>query len=280
MRSHASCGVIDWRHCIVPYTGRATAWIEKMNASRQMNVPPVPSSEWCYFLDVDGTLIEIADSPDAVHVDTALLDLIARLHQKTGGAVALISGRAIMDLDQRLGALRLPVAGQHGLERRDVAGRLRTHVAPQAARHAIQLALAPVLARHPGLLLEDKGMTLALHYRKVPHLAAYARRLIARLTRSAGAGLEVQYGKCVAEVKPSGVDKGTAVADYLQEPPFRGRRPVFIGDDLNDEHGFAKVNALDGVSIRVGNGRSCARYRLPDVTAVRHWLAHAVSNGS
>ncbi len=251
-----------------------------MNASRQQHFPPAPSVNWCFFLDVDGTLIEIAGTPDDVHVDTALLDLIARLHRATGGAVALISGRALSDLEDRLGTVRLPVAGQHGLERRDVAGRLWMHAAPPAAKHTIQEALAPVMASHPGLLLEDKGLTLALHYRRAPHLAAYARRLMAGLARNAGADLEVQYGKCVAEIKPSGVDKGTAVAEYLKESPFRNRRPVFIGDDLNDEHGFAKVNKMDGISIKVGKGRSCARFRLPDTTAVRYWLEDALKGNT
>ena len=238
--------------------------------------PPAPCVDWAYFLDVDGTLIDIADTPDAVRVDTALLDLIARLSRASGGAVALVSGRALSDLEHRLGTLRLPLAGQHGLERRDAAGRLWIHAAPPAAKCAIKEALAPVLARYPGLLLEDKGLTLALHYRLAPQLAAYAHRLMVRLVGAAGAGLEVQRGKSVAEVKPFGIDKGTAVTEYLAESPFRGRRPVFIGDDLNDEHGFAEVNKLDGISIKVGKGGSCARFRVRDVAAVRRWLGDAL----
>lgn len=238
--------------------------------------PPAARIEWAYFLDVDGTLLDIADTPDAVRVDTALLDLIARLYRESGGAMALVSGRAISDLERLLGALRLPLAGQHGLERRDATGRLWIHAAPPAAKCAIKEALAPVLARHPGLLLEDKGLTLALHYRLAPQLASYAHRLMVRLANDADAGLEVQRGKCVVEVKPSDVDKGTAVAEYISESPFKGRRPVFIGDDLNDEHGFAEVNKLNGISIKVGKGGSCARYRLPDVAAVRRWLGKAL----
>lgn len=239
-------------------------------------LPPAPRIEWAYFLDVDGTLIDIAETPDAVHVDTALLDLIARLYKESGGAMALVSGRAISDLEQLLGTLRLPLAGQHGLERRDAAGRLWIHAAPPAAKCSIKEALAPVLASHPGLRLEDKGLTLALHYRLAPHLASYVQTLMARLARDAEAGLEVQRGKRVAEVKPSGIDKGTAVAEYLSESPFQGRRPVFIGDDLNDEHGFAEVNRLGGISIKVGKGKSCAQFRLRDVAAVRKWLNEAL----
>lgn len=243
---------------------------------RRIRRPPAACAEWAFFLDVDGTLLDLADTPSAVRVDMALLELIGRLYRMTGGAVALVSGRSISGLEDLLGALRLPIAGQHGLERRDAAGRLWIHAAPPGAKCAIRDALVPVLARHPGLLMEDKGLTLALHYRRAPHLAAYAHRLMARLMEEAGGGLEIQRGKRVVEVKPAGIDKGTAVAEYLAESPFRGRHPVFIGDDLNDEHGFAEVNRLDGTSIKVGGGASCARYRLADVGAVRLWLADAL----
>jgi len=238
--------------------------------------PPAAHAGWAFFLDVDGTLLEIADTPSAVHVDTDLLELVAQLHELSGGAVALVSGRSISDLEALLGEARLPLAGQHGLERRDAAGRLWIHAAPPVAKCAIKESLAPVLDRHPGLLLEDKGLTLSLHYRHAPHLAAYAHRLMARLMREAGGELELQKGKCVIEIKPAGVDKGTAVAEYLTESPFRGRHPVFIGDDLNDEHGFAEVNRMGGISIKVGTGLSCAAYRLSGVAAVRRWLGDAL----
>lgn len=243
---------------------------------RRARPPPAPSLGWAYFLDVDGTLINIAETPQAIVVDHTLLELIASLHRASGGALALVSGRMISDLQSHLGMPQLPLAGLHGLERRDSTGRLWIHAAAPAAKSAIKEALAPILARHPGLLLEDKGLTLALHYRQAPMLAAYAHQLMGRFANAPGQGLELQRGKCVVEIKPAGIDKGTAVAEYLAEPPFKGRRPVFIGDDLNDEHGFAGVNALDGISIKVGKGASCARFRLPDVAAVRHWLGDAL----
>jgi len=239
-------------------------------------LPPAPSLNWAYFLDVDGTLINIADTPGDVLVDTTLLDLIASLHRASGGAVALVSGRMISDLQSRIGLSQLPLAGLHGLERRDSTGRLWIHAAPPATKSAIKEALAPVLARHPGLLLEDKGLTLALHYRQAPELASYVHQIMGRFANQEGQGLELQRGKRVVELKPAGIDKGTAVAEYLAELPFRGRRAVFIGDDLNDEHGFAEVNKMDGISIKVGKGNSCARFRLPDVAAVRHWLGIAL----
>jgi len=238
--------------------------------------PTPPRVDWAFFVDVDGTLLEIADTPSAVRVDLDLLELIGQLYRHSGGALALVSGRSISDLEAMLGTLRLPLAGQHGLERRDAAGRLWIHAAPPAAKCAIKEALRPVLERHPGLLLEDKGLTLALHYRQAPHLAAYAQRLMLRLMSEVDGGLELQKGKRVVELKPAGIDKGTAVAEYLTESPFSNRHPVFIGDDLNDEHGFAEVNRLDGTSIKVGPGASCARYRLAHVAAVRHWLNEAL----
>ncbi|MHB8948086.1 MAG: trehalose-phosphatase [Rhodoferax sp.] len=240
------------------------------------NAPPDPSLDWAYFLDVDGTLINIADTPDAVVVDRALLNLIADLHRATNGALALVSGRMISDLQSRTGLTQLPMAGLHGLERRDSSGRLWINAATPAAKSAIKTALEPVVAVHPGLLLEDKGLTLALHYRQAPTLAAYVHRLMGQLVQLHGPGLELQRGKCVVEIKPAGVDKGAAVAEYLVEFPFKGRRPVFIGDDQNDEQGFAAVNEQDGVSIKVGRGPSCARYRLANVAAVHRWLGNAL----
>ena len=238
--------------------------------------PPAPRLDWAYFLDVDGTLINIADTPEAVLMDQTLLDLIENLYRASGGAMALVSGRMISDLQNRIGLPQLPLAGLHGLERRDSSGRLWIHAAPPATKSAIKEALAPVLARHPGLLLEDKGLTLALHYRLTPRLAGYVHQLMSRFANAPEQGLELQRGKYVVEIKPAGIDKGTAVAEYMAEVPFKNRRPVFIGDDLNDEHGFAEVNKRDGISIKVGKGPSCARFWLPDVAAVHHWLGEAL----
>lgn len=241
---------------------------------RKIHIPPPPRMDWAYFLDVDGTLIELAMTPDAIEVDHALPVLLETLHRQTGGALALISGRAVADLDRHIGILQVPRAGQHGLERRDAAGRLWRHETPESVKRALLEALAPLLARHGGLLLEDKGSTLAIHYRRAPMLGAYVHRFLGRLVSDIGQGLQLQAGKRVVEVKPAGVDKGMAVAEYLTEAPFLGRLPVFIGDDITDETAFALVNERGGISVKVGPGRSCARYRLPGVAAVRAWLAY------
>ena len=239
-------------------------------------LPPPAERGWAYFLDVDGTLLELAMTPDAIHVDPELPALLAGLQHASDGALALVSGRSLSDLDRRLPVPRLPKAGQHGLERRDALGRLWLHAPPSRAKEAIQNALAPVLDENPGLLLEDKGLSLALHYRLAPEMAFYVRDLMGRLVAELGEGLVVQEGKRVVEVKPAGIDKGTAIAEYLTEAPFAGRRPVFIGDDKSDEHGFAVVNERDGVSIGVGPAARTARYRLASVGAVRSWLGGAL----
>jgi trehalose 6-phosphate phosphatase len=236
---------------------------------------PPARPHWAYFLDVDGTLIEFADTPGGVHVDDALLGLVARLHHACGGALALVSGRTLADLEHRLGSVRIPLAGQHGLERRDAAGRCHTHATPPVAKRELRRRLDAVVARHPGLLLEDKGLTLALHYRQAPALAAWLHRLLAAWIAEVD-DLQLQKGKRVLEIKPAGFDKGSAIAEFMAEAPFQNRVPVFIGDDVTDEHGFARVNLLGGHSIKVGAGRTAARYRLTDVAAVRGWLAGAL----
>lgn len=246
-----------------------------MPVTKKSPLPPA-RAEWAYFLDVDGTLIELAASPGAVQVDDALLGLVARLHHACGGALALVSGRSLGDLERLLGSVRIPLAGQHGLERRDALGRLHTHATPPAAKRGLRQRLDALVARHPGLLLEDKGLTLALHYRQAPQLAAWLHRQLAEWV-AATEGLQLQKGKRVLEIKPAGFDKGSAIAEFMAEPPFHGRRPVFIGDDVTDEHGFARVNLIDGLTVKVGAGKTAARHRLASTAAVRAWLAAAIS---
>lgn len=238
---------------------------------------PDARADWAYFMDMDGTLIDIAASPDAIHVDHALIGLIARLHRACDGAVALISGRGLDDIERRLGGVRIPVGGQHGLERRDAFGRLHVHAAAPEGWESLRKELEAVAASHAGLLLEDKGLTLALHYRQVPELASFVHRTMRRLVDEIDSGLGLQRGKCVVEIKPLGFDKGSVIEEFLAEPPFVGRRPVFIGDDVTDEYGFTAVNRRDGISIKVGAGRTEARWRLPDVAGVRKWLGSALA---
>lgn len=239
---------------------------------------PAPRSDWAYFFDIDGTLVDIAATPSEVRLEQQVLELILRLFDATGGALALISGRTISDIDSIFHSARLPVAGQHGMERRDSRGRftLDRSSVDKLSRHRAQLA--EIAARHPGLLLEDKELSLALHYRRQPSLGSYAHRLMRTVQRQIGPDYSVLRGKRIVELKRSGRDKGQSVREFMGEPPFMGRVPVFVGDDTTDEPGFAVVNSLGGISIKVGRGGSQARWRLGDVQAVRSWLVRGERN--
>ncbi len=235
--------------------------------------PPAPSADWAYFFDLDGTLLDFTDVPDGLRIDDALRGQIGRLYDQTGGAVALISGRSLADIDRLLDGVRLPAAGQHGTERRDAMGRITHHDFPRDRLEWAHARLAEATAGRSGLLVEHKGLSLALHYRRAPRLGGYAHRLVRSLAPKLGTQFSIQPGKRIVEVKPAGKDKGVALVEFMAEEPFRGRTPIFVGDDLTDEYGFRAVNRLGGYSIKVGPGRTAARWRLPNVRAVRRWLA-------
>ena len=234
--------------------------------------PPAPRADWAYFVDLDGTLLDIAPSPDEVRLDAEVQTLLSELSAFAGGAVALISGRSIGDITALISEPCLPVAGQHGLERRDAAGRITTHQVESNGLALAASALEREVKQYSGLLLEQKGLSLALHYRAVPELAGHVHTVMRRLCAKLGPEYVLQEGKRVVELKPAGKDKGVAVQEFMQEPPFAGRTPVFLGDDATDEYAFAVVNDAEGISIKVGPGRTGARYRLNDVREVHRWL--------
>src|SRR5204863_5210535 len=164
------------------------------------------------FLDIDGTLLEIAPTPQSVHTGRADATLIAALYEKTGGALALVSGRSIATIDELFAPLKLPAAGQHGVERRDARGRVHQ---PRFSSDLLGRAADTIRAfaeRHSGLVFENKGYSMALHYRLAPHLAGAAHAVVREAARALGEGVEVQRGKMVAELKPAGHDKGRAIA--------------------------------------------------------------------
>ena len=226
------------------------------------------------FLDVDGTLLEIAARPQAVSVPEALRERLQALFGASGGAVALVSGRAIADLDALFAPLALPSAGLHGFERRDAsAGYCRLPPPSTAALEFAREAMAKLARGHAGLLVEDKQFALALHYRDAPQLEDKVVRTMQELATHVRADLELQRGKMVVELRPAGATKAHGVAAFLEEVPFAGRVPIFIGDDLTDEPAFELVNQREGLSVVVSPTRpSAARARLNDVTAVRDWL--------
>ncbi len=236
--------------------------------------PPALTAQCALFLDIDGTLLDLASSPDRVRVDAHLTALLPELADRLGGAVALITGRRLADAESLFPGLTLPVAGQHGLERRAADGSIHLHEASMRGLERLRRELARFATRHEGLMLEDKGATLALHYRRAPGLAAHVHRTLRTMLRNIPVSAEwrLQPGKRILEIKPDGRDKGTAILEYMAEPPFAGRVPVFVGDDLTDEYGFVAATHLGGWAVKVGRGATRARFRLRDVAAVRSWL--------
>jgi len=240
-------------------------------------MPPRFRPDRAFFLDLDGTLFEIRTSPDAVRRDAAEVQLVGRLAEAVGGAVALISGRALGTIDALFAPLKLPAAGQHGAERRDAQGRVTRVELPSKPFQAAAKMLRGFAARHKGLLFEHKGLSMALHYRLAPQLGEEARDAVEQAASLLDSAMEVQSGKMVFELKPAGFDKGRAIEAFMREPPFAGRVPVFLGDDLTDEHGFRLVNDMGGESVKVGEGESEARFRLEAPAAVRAWLTQGLA---
>ena len=239
-----------------------------------MSQPPFPDDpqSWALFLDFDGTLTELVDTPEQVEVDTQLTASLTGCERLLGGALAIISGRPIVELDSFLRPARLTSAGLHGIERRLPDGSIRNNAAADPADlDRIREHLTTLVAADRRLLLEDKGATVALHYRLAPERMSDC---LAAMREAVGArpNLEVLEGKMVVEVKTAGVDKGTTIKDFLSLEPFRGRRPVFAGDDVTDELGFAAINELGGISIKVGPGPTRASHRCADVGAFLKWL--------
>lgn len=246
-----------------------------MTASRDTLPQPTPDlidAGSALFLDADGTLLAFADDPEAVALADGLLDTLDALHTALGGAMALVSGRAISGLDRIFGRPRWAAAGQHGMERRDATGRVTTLPVDATELARLREAVHAVAADMPGVRVEDKSWSVAWHCRERPgyeaELARRAPEIVARFP-----GFELQPGSYVFEFKPRGMDKGVAVEAFLDEAPFRGRRPVYLGDDLTDEHGFAVVNARGGASVRIGaRTPSQATFTLSSPADVHAWL--------
>jgi len=244
-----------------------------MDEARRKSVQSLrPAADWALFLDADGTILHLRDTPDSVQASAHLLDVLELIARRLNGAVALVSGRSIDDLDRIFVPHKLPTAGLHGLERRDAAGHVNRFPEPHALQ-ALRGPLNDIAGNNDGVLVEDKSHALAVHYRKAPAKAFEIRKFVEDLIRPLAHELHVIHGKMVSEIKPKHADKGSAIRDFMNEPPFTGRVPVFIGDDTTDEDGFAYVNQLHGYAIRVGaSENTAAPYSLGDVDEVIAWL--------
>lgn len=265
---------------------RNSEQIERVDAGsddpRSRTAPPAPADDWALFLDVDGCLLELAETPDAVVVPDGLRERLEALRSRLDGALALVSGRTVETLDKLFAPSRFDAVGLHGVQSRH-AGRCSGAKPPPPGLVDVRDAASRLAAVYEGAVIEEKGPSLALHWRRAPDaepaLLAFAEHSLEQLP-----GYRLQHGKQLVEMYPGGtndnvIDKGTAIARLLDMPPFRGRLPVFAGDDLTDESGFEVVNAHGGLSVLVGDRTpSVARHRLRDPAAVHAWLG--VESGS
>jgi trehalose 6-phosphate phosphatase len=230
-----------------------------------------PRAPWCLFLDIDGTLLDIAPTPDSVIVDPALLDLLRRLERACEGAIALITGRPIVAVDALFAPLQLPVAGVHGFERRNAQGHYFRPGFVGTGLGQLRSEVTALAQSLHGVLLEDKGCAFALHYRQAPNLEETIRLRLAHLVSATLPAFELLDGDHVVEIKPIEHDKSSAIEAFMQEEPFSGRMPVFIGDDTTDLDGFAAMKRFNGLAIAVGS-RIPGERRLAGPRDVRAWL--------
>lgn len=223
------------------------------------------------FLDFDGTLVEIAPTPDAVRLLDVTRATLTRLQSSLGGALAIVTGREISAVDAMLAPFRCPVAGVHGMSRRDAEGRIHDKPADTELLDAAGRRLQRLAARHSGLLVERKSHAIAIHFRGNPALEAECAAAMEDI-----AALDDQVrlikGKMVIEAHHKETNKGTAITEYMKEPPFFGRVPFFAGDDVTDEDAMQVVNDLGGISVKVGDGQSHARYSTADTASFLMWL--------
>jgi trehalose 6-phosphate phosphatase len=231
--------------------------------------PPLLGAGDALYLDFDGTLAHFAEHPDGITIDAQLPALLERLCARQGGALALVTGRPLAALDAILGGPRYAGAGLHGLEWRVASGKTISSANPVGARRYARL-LAERFASDPRLVIEDKGAAVALHWRQAPERAKECVATMREIVTSPD--FEILHGHAVVEARPRGADKGAAVRALSGHAPFKGRRPVFVGDDATDEDGFRAADAQGGHGVKVGPGATHARYRIATVPGVRDWL--------
>ena len=246
---------------------------------------PVPRSlvshlsETAILLDIDGTLLDLAPTPREVWVPPDLAKTLNRLMVRTNGAMALVSGRSLNDIDLIFAPEQFPAVGGHGAEMRLSADNeaVATHAPPMDKE--LKRRLAAIAKLSPGILLEDKGYSLALHYRLAPHAekAIYAAVSLIRADLP-NAPIEVLPGKCVCEIKHSGFTKATGVLELMSHEPFKGRHPLFIGDDVTDESVFAIMPDLRGLAFSVGRRAKGVAGHFDEPSDVRQWLAHLLDD--
>lgn len=229
---------------------------------------------WALFLDIDGTLIDLAETPDGITVQADLAANLSLLSKRLNGALALVTGRAMPYADALFNPYSFPIAGLHGSERRDPSGKIeRIEISP--AFEALKADLAEEAREWPGVLIEDKGAAVAAHYRQSPERQESVEATMSRYLDRAGSDFKLQRGKMVVEIRPARAGKGHAVEAFMQQEPFKGRKPITIGDDVTDEEMFAIANQSGGVSIRISEtpSKTIAQLSLPSAAHMRAIIA-------
>lgn len=231
------------------------------------------------FLDIDGTLVDLAPRPDAVEVPSSLVPLLQRLAQRLDGAIAFVSGRTIDAIDTLFRPLRLPAVGVHGGEIRGPDGQICADGALIQEIQSAEPGLREAIAGLKGVVLENKHSAIALHYRNVPERGREVLKVAELIVGGMGAQFAVLMGKCVVEIRPRHQTKGMAIERLMQLSPFRGRTPIFAGDDCTDEDGFSVVNRMGGVSVHIGTSSDTrAQHRLTSPDQLRSWLRQLGDN--
>ena len=242
----------------------APSWVELARTPRAL------------FLDVDGTLVEFESHPDLVRATQGLIQLLQGVSEALDGALALISGRSLADIDRIFDPWQPPAAGIHGAEVRGPVAS-RSHQPDAQAFEHLRTGVDAATAAMPGVWVEDKGLSLALHFRDSPDVSNELGDVVHQLAAETGGAFEVQPGVFVYELRPAAFDKGLAVSELMTQPPFAGRSPVVVGDDRTDEFAFAAALRLGGLAILVGDrADTCAPLRLPHPVAVRSWLTELI----
>lgn len=257
-RAAQSRGNIEWIGLEVRIHGTQSLWLDRHSA---------------LFLDIDGTLLDIAPTPSEVHVPNGLADALTRACDLLGGAVALVSGRSIRDIDRLFAPLRLPAAGSHGAELRLDHDAVPVAEASVPMDDVVRSAILALAQAHPDTVVDDKGTAIALHYRRAPQLKDTLARTLRELVAAHDGRICLLPGRMVWEVKDCSCSKATAVRRLMEQPRFSGRRPVFVGDDVSDEDGFAEVERRGGLALAVAGEHSFRRgTAFADPAAVRQWL--------
>lgn len=252
--------------------------LQAADQNTHLQPPPARLVRPALFLDMDGVLAPLAPTPSDVGPVARRTAVIAALDERLGGRVAILSGRTLAEIDRISGGAARSASGVHGLERRRHDGQTERAEAPDSLGDVVR-AFETFARERPGILVEDKGASVALHYRQAPGSREAATALATRLAQQTG--LMLQPGHMVLELKTPGADKGSALAAFMAEPPFIGAVPVMLGDDLTDEFAFDAATALGGFGILVGPERQThARYRLDDVEAVLTWLENVLETGT